>query len=54
MPRLARDLVDGFVYHVINRGNGRQEIPQGQDLLSLPKIGNGHPMPKESKRRLIG
>jgi putative transposase len=26
MPRLARGLVDGFVYHVINRGNGRQEV----------------------------
>ncbi|MBW2599856.1 MAG: transposase [Deltaproteobacteria bacterium] len=26
MPRIARGLADGFVYHVINRGNGRQEI----------------------------
>jgi len=26
MPRLARGLVDGFIYHVINRGNGRQEV----------------------------
>ncbi len=26
MPRLARGLVDGFIYHVINRGNGRQQV----------------------------
>ncbi|MBI4655474.1 MAG: transposase [Elusimicrobia bacterium] len=26
MPRVARGLVDGFVYHVINRGNGRQQV----------------------------
>lgn len=26
MPRLARGLVDGFVYHVLNRGNGRQQV----------------------------
>jgi len=26
MPRIARGLVDGFIYHVLNRGNGRQEI----------------------------
>jgi len=26
MPRIARGLVDGFIYHVHNRGNGRQEI----------------------------
>lgn len=26
MPRIARGLVDGGIYHVINRGNGRQEV----------------------------
>jgi len=26
MPRIARGLVDGFVYHLINRGNGKQEV----------------------------
>jgi putative transposase len=26
MPRIARGLVDGFIYHVPNRGNGRREI----------------------------
>ncbi len=26
MPRIIRGLGDGFVYHIINRGNGRQEV----------------------------
>ena len=26
MPRIARGLRDGFVFHVINRGNGRQQV----------------------------
>lgn len=26
MPRVARGLVDGFIYHVLNRGNGGQQI----------------------------
>lgn len=26
MPRVARGLVDGFIYHIINRGNGGQKI----------------------------
>lgn len=26
MPRVERGLQDGQVYHVINRGNGRQEV----------------------------
>jgi len=26
MPRIARGLADGLIYHVINRGNGRQDI----------------------------
>ncbi len=28
MPRVARGLVDGFTYHVLNRGNGRQVVFQ--------------------------
>ena len=26
MPRVARRLVDGGVYHILNRGNGRQRV----------------------------
>ena len=26
MPRIQRGIVDHFIYHVINRGNGRQEV----------------------------
>jgi putative transposase len=26
MPRIVRGLADNIVYHVINRGNGRQEV----------------------------
>ncbi len=26
MPRFARGLVNGFIYHVLNRGNGGQEV----------------------------
>lgn len=26
MPRISRGLADGFIYHVLNRGNGRQEV----------------------------
>jgi putative transposase len=26
MPRVARGLADNFVYHVLNRGNGQQEV----------------------------
>jgi putative transposase len=26
MPRVARGLADGLVYHIINRGNGRQQV----------------------------
>jgi len=26
MPRVTRGLADGMIYHVINRGNGRQEV----------------------------
>ena len=26
MPRVARGLADGMIYHVINRGNCRQEV----------------------------
>lgn len=26
MPRIARGIIDGFIYHVLNRGNGRQVV----------------------------
>jgi putative transposase len=26
MPRIARGLSDGLIYHVINRGNGKQQV----------------------------
>ena len=26
MPRVARGLVDGFIYHILNRGNGGQQV----------------------------
>jgi len=26
MPRIARGLADGLIYHILNRGNGRQEV----------------------------
>ena len=26
MPRVARGLTDGLIYHIINRGNGRQQV----------------------------
>lgn len=26
MPRIARGLCDGLIYHVINRGNGKQRV----------------------------
>jgi len=26
MPRIAKSLVDGQIYHVLNRGNGRQTV----------------------------
>jgi len=26
MPRIARGLTDNGIYHVINRGNGKQEV----------------------------
>jgi putative transposase len=39
MPRIARGLVDGFVYHVMNRGNGRQHVFQkDQDYDSFIEI----------------
>lgn len=41
MPRIKRGLVDGFIYHVINRGNGRREVfhkPQDYNIfLNLMK-----------------
>ena len=45
MSRAGRGLVDGFIYHVINRGNNRQEIFQkDQDyraFVDLMKEGKG-------------
>jgi putative transposase len=39
MPRIARGLVDGFIYHVINRGNGRHEVfHKDQDYRSFIKL----------------
>ena len=26
MPRIARGLADGCIYHVLNRGNARQQV----------------------------
>jgi len=26
MPRITRGLANGFIYHVLNRGNGRQQV----------------------------
>ena len=26
MPRVVRGLADKFIYHITNRGNGRQEV----------------------------
>ena len=26
MPRIERGLIDGFIYHVLNRGNGKQKV----------------------------
>lgn len=28
MPRAAREIIDGGVYHILNRGNGRQRVYQ--------------------------
>jgi putative transposase len=39
MPRIARGLVNGFIYHVINRGNGRHEVfHKDQDYKSFINI----------------
>ena len=36
MPRASRHLVDGFIYHVLNRGNGKQRIfHKDQDYVSF-------------------
>jgi putative transposase len=45
MSRAGRGLVDGFIYHVINRGNNRQEIFQKDEdyraFIGLMKEGGG-------------
>lgn len=39
MPRVARGLADGLIYHIINRGNGRQEVfHKEQDYLAFVEI----------------
>jgi len=39
MPRVRRGLADGFYYHIINRGNGRQEVfPKDQDYRPFLKL----------------
>ena len=39
MPRIARGLSDGFIYHVLNRGNGKQEVfHKNQDYKSFVSL----------------
>ncbi|ACH39482.1 transposase, Y1_Tnp domain-containing [Citrifermentans bemidjiense Bem] len=39
MPRIARGLNDGFIYHVLNRGNSREEVFHKQgDYYSFVKL----------------
>lgn len=39
MPRIIRGLADNIVYHVINRGNGRQEVfHKGKDYEAFIKL----------------
>jgi putative transposase len=46
MPRIVRGLGDNIIYHVINRGNGRQEVfHKGEDYEAFMKL------MKESKER---
>ncbi len=36
MPRVTRGLADGMIYHVINRGNSRQEVfHKDEDYISF-------------------
>jgi putative transposase len=49
MPRVARGLADGHIYHIINRGNGRQQVFHGEgDYLSFVELmeqaGERHPV----------
>jgi putative transposase len=49
MPRVARGLADGHIYHIINRGNGRQQVFHGEgDYRSfvelLEQAGERHPV----------
>lgn len=46
MPRVARRLYDGSIYHILNRGNGKQEVfHKDQDFEIFIKL------MKEAKRR---
>lgn len=39
MPRVARGLADGLFYHIINRGNGRQDVfHKAQDYSAFQKL----------------
>jgi len=39
MPRITRGLADGFIYHVLNRGNGKQDVfHKDQDYKSFVKL----------------
>ena len=39
MPRVARGLADGLIYHIVNRGNGRQEVfHKDHDYLSFVEL----------------
>jgi putative transposase len=49
MPRVARGLADGHIYHIINRGNGRQQVFHGEgDYRSFVELmeqaGERHPV----------
>ena len=42
MPRVARGLADGLIYHIINRGNGRQQVfHKDQDYLAFVELLKG-------------
>lgn len=46
MPGVVRGLADNFIYHIINRGNGRQEVfHKGKDYEAFIEI------MKEAKER---
>ncbi len=47
MPRPLRPIADGLVYHVINRGNGRQSVffrDDDEHLLCVPRYVEANPV----------